>query len=206
MWMLNWYKRNMKKRILLCTLVIFTCIFTACGKSNDKKSDNPKKTVESTETPTAEPLPTADVTVTENSDGTSKVSNATAGYSTSYDRKLLEMENTGNTLKFVPSGEKNKQELNLFFAITETDSTSAEELGKQLKKNYKKSVEKKNVTLGTGKTQATCYTLTDSKKLTHQIYVITSEEKGWYIELKCPSKYKKKYMASFNDILNSIEF
>ncbi|MCI5587785.1 MAG: hypothetical protein MR384_07895 [Lachnospiraceae bacterium] len=73
-------------------------------------------------------------------------------------------------------------------------------------KSYKDSIKKKETTIGTGKTSAECYTITDSKKVVHEVYVISSGEKGYYIELKCPSKYKKKYMASFNDILNSIEF
>ena len=73
-------------------------------------------------------------------------------------------------------------------------------------KSYKCYIKKKETTLGTGKISAKCYTITNNKKVVHEVYVISSAEKGYYIELKCPSKYNKKYMASFRNILGSIEF
>ena len=132
--------------------------------------------------------------------------NATAGYNVSYDSKLLEMNNKDNTISFAPSDEKAKEEMNLFLSITETDVTTAKELGKQLKKGYKGSIKKSETTLGMNKTPATFYNISDSKKVTHEVYIISSEEKGWYIELKCPSKYEKKYLTTFEDILGSMDF
>ena len=196
----------MKKKILLGIMIISALSFTtACG-GKDKSTDDKKNAVEATATPTNTPLPTAEVSVDEGLDGKSKLSNTTAGYTISYDSSLLKTDNKDSSISFKPSDDKVKDELNLFLTITEMDKTSAEELGDQLMKSYKGSIKKKDAALGTGKTPAECYTITDSKKAVHDVYVISSGEKGYYIELKCPSKYKKKYMASFRDILGSIEF
>ena len=195
-----------KLSILFCSVLIIG-LLQGCGNSKeDKKAEEPQATVEQTVEPTNTPLPTAEVSVSDNSNGTSQVNNATAGYNVSYDNKLLEMSNTDSTISFAPSNKKAKKELNLFLTITEIDSSSVKELGKQLKKSYKKFIEKEKVILGASKTNATCYTLTDNKKVTHQVYTISSEEKGWYIELKCPSKYEKNYLTAFEDILNSMDF
>lgn len=202
----------MKKKILYSLLLITLLAFTTgCGGKNDSKESKTKEQNIETEAttveePTTEPLPTAEVSITENSDGTSQVDNKTAGYNVSYDSKLLKMSNTDSTISFTPSDEKTKEELNLFLTITETNPDAAKELGKQLKKSYKGSVEKNQTKLGTSKTPATCYSITDTKKMTHEVYVISSEEKGWYIELKCPSKYEKKYLTAFEDILGSMDF
>ena len=48
--------------------------------------------------------------------------------------------------------------------------------------------------------------ISKEEKLRHKIYIISSEEKGWYIELKCPAKYEKEYLAAFEDILGSMDF
>ena len=200
----------MKKKILFPMLMITILAFTVgCGGKNDSKKDDTKDqnaTTEATVVPTNTPLPTAEVSITENSDGTNQLDNATAGYNVSYDSKLLEMSNKDNTISFVPSEEKAKEELNLFLTITETTPNAAKELGKQLKKSYKGSIEKEETKLGTDKTPATYYSITDTKKMTHEVYVISSEEKGWYIELKCPTKYEKKYLTAFEDILDSMDF
>ena len=196
----------MKKKILLGIMFLSLLTFTtACG-GKDKSTGDKKKAVEATATPTNTPLPTAEISIDEGSDGKSKLNNTTAGYSVSYDSNLLKTDNKDSSISFVPSDEKAKDELNLFLTITEMDKTSAKELGDQLMKSYKGSIKKKETTLGTAKTPATNYTLTDSKKIVHEVYVISSGEKGYYIELKCPSKYEKKYMASLRDILGSIEF
>ena len=199
----------MKKKLIYTTLLVsLLSLSTACGKS---KSDN--KDVSTTDTAmettaviTNSPLPTAEVSITENSDGTSQLDNATAGYNVSYDSKLLEMSNKDNTISFAPSNEKAKEELNLFLTITETTTDTAKVLGKELKKSYKGSIKNEKTKLGTSKTPATCYSITDTKKMTHEVYVISSEEKGWYIELKCPAKYEKKYLTAFEDILGSMDF
>ena len=198
----------MKKKFIYASLLLGMFAFaTACSSNADKENAEIENTAaEVTEDPTNIPLPTAEVSITENSDGTSQVDNTTAGYNVSYDSKLLEMSNTDSTISFAPSDEKTKEELNLFLTITETTPDAANELGKQLKKSYKGSIEKEETTLGTSKTSATCYSITDSKKVTHEVYIISSEEKGWYIELKCPSKYEKKYLTAFEDILGSMDF
>ena len=197
----------MKKKLVLSMLLLsLLTLATACGGKEENKSEKKKETIETTAAPTNTPLPTAEVSITENSDGTSQLDNTTAGYNVSYDSKLLEMSNTDSTISFAPSAEKVKKELNLFLTITETTPDAANELGKQLKKSYKGSIEKEETTLGTSKTSATCYSITDSKKVTHEVYIISSEEKGWYIELKCPSKYEKKYLTAFEDILGSMDF
>lgn len=196
----------MRKKILLSVLFISLFTFTtACGGKNEKSAED-KKAVEATIKPTNSPLPTAEVSVNDGSDGKSKLSNTTAGYNVSYDSKLFKVDNKDSSISFVPSDEKAKDELNLFLNITEVGVNSAKELGDQLMKSYKGSITKKEFTLGTGKISAKCYTITDNKKVVHEVYAISSSEKGYYIELKCPSKYKKKYMASFRYILNSIEF
>ena len=133
----------MKKKLIYTTLLVsLLSLSTACGKS---KSDN--KDVSTTDTAmettaviTNSPLPTAEVSITENSDGTSQLDNATAGYNVSYDSKLLEMSNKDNTISFAPSNEKAKEELNLFLTITETTTDTAKVLGKELKKSYKGSI------------------------------------------------------------------
>ena len=199
----------MKKKFIYTGLILTIFAFaTACssGSKSGNTTNSEEKKVEITEEPTKEPLPTAEVSITENSDGTSQVGNVTSGYTVSYDSKLLEMKNTENALTFTPVSEKIKDELNLFLTITETDAASAKELGKQLKKSYKGSIKKEKTKLGTSKTPSTYYNITDSKKVTHEVYVISSQEKGWYIELKCPSKYEKKYLSAFEDILGSIDF
>lgn len=200
----------MKKNILYPLLCITILAFTAgCGgKNNSKESDTNDQnvTTEATVEPTNTPLPTAEVSITENSDGISQLDNATAGYNVSYDSKLLELKNTDSTISFVPSDEKAKEELSLFLTITETTPDVSKQLGKQLKKSYKGFIENNEIKLGTSKTAATCYTITDSKKITHEIYVISSDEKGWYIELKCPSKYEKNYLTAFEDILKAWTF
>ena len=197
----------MKKKLVLSMLLFSLLVSTtACGGKEKKKVEEKKETVETTVVPTNTPLPTAEVSITENSDGTSQLDNATAGYNVSYDNKLLEMQNKDNTISFAPSDEKVKEELNLFLTITETTSNAAKGLGKQLKKSYKGSIENEETKLGTSKTSATCYNITDDKKITHEVYVISSQEKGWYIELKCPSKYEKKYLTAFEDILGSMDF
>ncbi|MCI5588243.1 MAG: hypothetical protein MR384_10230 [Lachnospiraceae bacterium] len=195
----------MKKKILLSMMLLSVLSFaTSCG--GNKKAEDSKAKTEATATPTNSPLPTAEVSVDDGSDGKSKLSNTTAGYNVSYDSKLFKVDNKDSSISFVPSDEKAKDELNLFLNITEVSADSAKELGDQLMKSYKGSIKKKETTIGTGKTSAKCYTITDSKKVVHEVYVISSSEKGYYIELKCPSKYEKKYMASFRDILGSIEF
>ena len=200
----------MKKKVLYPLLCVTLLAFTAgCGgNNNSKKGDTEDQNVatEATVEPTNTPLPTAEVSITENSDGTSQLDNDTAGYNVSYDNKLLEMNNKDNTISFEPSDEKTKEELNLFLTITETTPDAAKELGKQLKKSYKGSIENEETKLGTRKTPATCYNITDNNKVTHEVYVISSQEKGWYIELKCPSKYEKKYLTAFEDILGSMDF
>ena len=197
----------MKKKLVLSILLLsLLASATACGGKEEKKVKEEKETVEATVVPTNTPLPTAEVSITENSDGTSQLDNATAGYNVSYDSKLLEMNNTDSTISFAPSDKKAKEELNLFLTITETTPDAAKELGKQLKKSYKGSIENDETKLGSSKTPATCYSITDTKKMTHEVYVISSEEKGWYIELKCPSKYEKKYLTAFEDILGSMDF
>ena len=201
----------MKKKIVLSLLLLsLLASATACGGKEEKKvkeeNETVEATVETTTEPTNEPLPTAEVSITENSDGTSQLDNATAGYNVSYDSKLLEMQNKDNTISLVPSDEKVKEELNLFLTITETTPDAAKGLGKQLKKSYKGSIENEETKLGTRKTPATCYNITDNNKVTHEVYVISSQEKGWYIELKCPAKYEKKYLAAFKDILGSMDF
>ncbi|MCI5501816.1 MAG: hypothetical protein MR409_07865 [Lachnospiraceae bacterium] len=198
--------RAKKLCILLCSVLILGLLQGCAGKDNNKKTNDSIAKTEATATPTNSPLPTAEVSVDEGADGKSKLSNTTAGYNVSYDSKLLKVNNKDSSISFVPSDKKAKDELNLFLNITEVNADSAQELGDQLMKSYKDSIKKKETTIGTGKTSAECYTITDSKKVVHEVYVISSGEKGYYIELKCPSKYKKKYMASFNDILNSIEF
>ena len=197
----------MKKKIVLSILLLsLLASATACGGKEEKNVKEENETVEATVVPTNTPLPTAEVSITENSDGTSQLDNATAGYNVSYDSKLLEMNNTDSTISFAPSDKKAKEELNLFLTITETTPDAAKELGKQLKKSYKGSIENDETKLGSSKTPATCYSITDTKKMTHEVYVISSEEKGWYIELKCPSKYEKKYLTAFEDILGSMDF
>ena len=198
--------RAKKLCILLCSVLVLGLLQGCADKDNNKKTNDSKAKTEATATPTNSPLPTAEVSVNEGADGKSKLSNATAGYNVSYDSKLLKVNNKDSSISFVPSDEKAKDELNLFLNITEVSADSAKELGNQLMKSYKGSIKKKETTIGTGKTSAKCYTITDSKKVVHEVYVISSGEKGYYIELKCPSKYKKKYMASFRDILCSIEF
>ena len=195
----------MKKKILLSMMLLSVLSFaTSCG--GNKKAEDSKVKTEATATPTNSPLPTAEVSVNEGADGKSKLSNATAGYNVSYDSKLLKVNNKDSSISFVPSDKKAKDELNLFLNITEVNADSAQELGDQLMKSYKGSISKKDILLGAGKTPSQRYAITDNKDVIHEIYIISSEEKGWYIELKCPSKYKKKYMASFRDILGSIEF
>lgn len=197
----------MKKKIVLSILLLsLLASATACGGKEEKNVKEENETVETTVVPTNTPLPTAEVSITENSDGTSQLDNATAGYNVAYDNKLLEMNNKDNTISFVPSAKKAKEELNLFLTITEITPDAANELGKQLKKSYKGSIENDETKLGTSKTPATCYTITDTEKMTHEVYVISSEEKGWYIELKCPAKYEKKYLTAFEDILGSMDF
>ena len=197
----------MKKKLILSLLLISLLVSMAsCNKSDTEKKEVSETTTETSNEPTNEPLPTAEVSITENSDGTSQLDNATAGYNVSYDSKLLEMSNKDNTISFAPSNEKAKEELNLFLTITETTTDTAKVLGKELKKSYKGSIEKEETKLGTSKTPATCYSITDTKKMTHEVYVISSEEKGWYIELKCPAKYEKKYLTAFEDILGSMDF
>ena len=197
----------MKKKLILSLLLIsLLTSIASCNKSDTEKKEVPETTTETSTEPTTPPLPTAEVSITENSDGTSQLDNATAGYNVSYDSKLLEMNNKDSTISLTPSDKKVNEELNLFLTITETTPDAAKELGKQLKKSYKGSIENDETKLGTCKTPATCYTITDSKKVTHEVYVISSEEKGWYIELKCPSKYEKKYLTAFEDILGSMDF
>jgi len=197
----------MKKKLVLSMLLLSLLAFaTACEGKENKKVEEKKETVEATVVPTNTLLPTAEVSITDNSDGTSQLDNATAGYNVSYDSKLLEMSNKDSTISLTPSDKKAKEELNLFLTITETTPNAAKELGKQLKKSYKGSIENEETKLGTSKTSATCYNITDDKKITHEVYVISSQEKGWYIELKCPSKYEKKYLTAFKDILGSMDF
>lgn len=202
-------RRLKMKKKLIFPLLLFTilAVATACNKDTSGGSSTEETAeLEVTTAPTNTPLPTAAVTITENSDGTSQLNNATAGYNVTFDSKSLEMNNTDSTISFAPSDKKAKEELNLFLAITETTPDSAKQLGKQLKKSYKGSIKQSETTLGAGKTPADLYTITDNKKVTHEVYVMSSKDKGWYIEMKCPSKYKKKYMATFETILGSLEF
>lgn len=198
--------KTKKLCILLCSILVLGLLQGCADKDNNKKTNDSKAKTEATATPTNSPLPTAEVSVNEGADGKSKLSNATAGYNVSYDSKLLKVNNKDSSISFVPSDKKAKDELNLFLNITEVNADSAQELGEQLMKSYKGSINKKDILLGAGKTPSQRYAITDNKDVIHEIYIISSEEKGWYIELKCPSKYKKKYMASFRDILGSIEF
>ena len=195
----------MKKKLLLGLLLLSVLSFTAACGGKDKSGDD-KKEVETTATPTNTPLPTAEVTVDEGADGKSTLNNTTAGYSVSYESKLLKVDNENSSISFKPSDEKAKDEMNLILNITTVSVDAAKELEEQLMKIYKGSIKKKEISLGKSKTPAKRYVMTDDKDVTHEIYVIASGDKGYYIELKCPSKYRKKYMASFNDILESIEF
>ena len=198
---------EMKKKLLLSLLFLSVLTLSvACGNKNKKNDTKEKKAVEVTAEPTNTPLPTAEVSVTENSDGTSELDNKTAGYTVSFDNKLLEMKNTDSTISLTPSDKKAKKELNLFLTITGVNSESTKELTKQLKKSYKKESKQQDVTLGKGKTATILYTITDNKKVVHKVYIVSSKDKGWYIELKCPAKYKKAYLTKFEDILNSIDF
>ena len=196
----------MKKKLLLSLLLLSVLSFTAACEGNDKGADDKKKAVETTATPTNTPLPTAEVYIDEGAEGKSILNNTTAGYSVSYDSELLKVDNKDSSISFSPSDEKVKDEMNLILNITTVGVDAVKELEEQLMKIYKGSIKIKEISLGKGKTPAKRYVMTDDKDVTHEIYVIASGEKGYYIELKCPSKYKKKYMASFNDILNSIEF
>ena len=106
--------------MLLLSVLTMT---TSCG-NNDKNSNN-QKAIEATVKPTNSPLPTAEVSVDDGSDGKSKLSNATAGYNVSYDSKLFKVDNKDSSISFVPSDEKAKDELNLFLNITEVNADSA---------------------------------------------------------------------------------
>jgi len=195
----------MKKKILLGVLILAVLSFaTACsnGKDNDKSASSVAPTVK----PTNSPLPTADVSIKETSDGRSTLNNDTAGYKISYDSQMLKMSNKDNSISFTPADKKDKKDLNIFLNITEMDKESTEELSNQLVNSYKKSIKKKKALLGTAKAEADYYILSDNKDVIHKIYIISSDKKSWYIELKCPSKYKKKYMTSFEEILASMEF
>ena len=131
----------MKKKLILSLLLISLLVSMAsCNKSDTEKKEVSETTTETSNEPTNEPLPTAEVSITENSDGTSQLDNATAGYNVSYDSKLLEMSNKDSTISLTPSDKKAKEELNLFLTITETTPDAAKELGKQLKKSYKGSI------------------------------------------------------------------
>ena len=204
----------MKKKFLLGLLMLSVLSFTtACGKNNknntsDKEisAESANPSAKSSTEPTNTPLPTADVSVEEGGDEKSTLNNDTAGYKISYDSKKLKIDNTGNSISFVPADKKDKKELNLFLNITEVDKAAAKELGTQLKTSYKKHIKKSDAVIGKSKTSTECYTITDNKKVTHKVYIISSDKKSWYIELKCPSKYKKKYMTSFEEILASMEF
>lgn len=200
----------MRKKVLLGILLLSMLLFTtACDGNNKKTKDDKQVAVESampTVKPTNSPLPTADVSVKKNSGGKSILNNNTAGYNVSYNSKKLKFTNTGSSISFVPSNKKDNTELNIFFNITEVTKDSANELGKQLKYTYKGNVKVNEKIIGSGKTAADCYTITDSKEVTHNVYIILSDKKSWYIELKCPLKYKKKYMTLFDEILGSMEF
>ena len=144
----------MKKKFIYTSLLLGMFAFaTACSSNADKENAEIENTAtEVTVAPTNTPLPTAAVTITENSDGTSQLNNATAGYNVTFDNKSLEMNNTDSTISFAPSDKKAKEELNLFLTITETTPDSAKQLGKQLKKSYKGSIKQSETTLGAGKT------------------------------------------------------
>lgn len=195
----------MRKKVLLVMLLLSVLTMTTSCGNNDKNSNN-QKAIEATVKPTNSPLPTADVDVNENSDGKSTLNNKTGGYKISYDSKKLKMNNTNSSLSFTPSDKKDKEELNLFLTITEVNNSSAKELGEQLKENYKKNLNIKATSLGIAETPADCYSITDNKKVIHTVYIIYFGEKSWYIELKCPKKYEKKYMRTFSEIINSMEF
>lgn len=196
----------MRKKIILSLLLLLVLSFTTSCGENDKKTKDNNKSVETTAKPTNSPLPTAEISVNEETDGKNTLNNKTSGYKVSYDSKKLKMSNSNSSISFVSSDKKVKDELNLFLNITEMNKDSVKELGEQLKESYKGSVKIKETTIGVSKTVAECYTITDSKKITHKVYIIVSDKKSWYIELKCPSTYEKKYMKLFDDILSSMEF
>ena len=198
----------MKRKMICAGLLLSLFVFAAGCSSKTEKESKTTPEVQVTVVPSNSPLPTACVEVVENKGNTSTLTNETDGYQLDYDSNVLEMKNESSTLSFKAT-EKNKkaqEELNLFLSITTTDSKTATALGKQLKSAYKKSIKKKSVKLGKGKNDAILYTISKVDKLHHEIYIITSDDKGWYIELKCPAKYEKKYLTAFEDILGSMDF
>ena len=188
----------MKKKLLLCILILSVLsLITACGDKGENSSSK---------TGSGEVISKADISFSTSSDGKNIVDNRTSGYKFSYNDKKVKMNNSGSCISFVPSDKKDKKEKNLFLSITETDPDVVMDLGKQIKEANKDSIQIEQIKLGDTKTKAEHLIITNDKKIIHDYYIISSDKKGWYIEIKCPSKYNKKYMTIFKEILDSLEF
>lgn len=201
----------MKKKFVYISLLLGMMAFaTSCSSKKTQEASEPKETeiAVDTEAPTFTPLPTAEVIITKQEDGTSLYQNQ-EGYQVAFDGDKFESINKNDIDSFTPgkSDKKAKKELDLFFNVVHVKSGTADELNKQLKSAHKKKYKKESVTLGTEQITATKYVITEvDKTLRHEYYVVDADNGLWLVELKCPKKYKEKYGTAMNEMLDSLAF
>ena len=222
----------MKKKIIYTTLLLTLFTFaTACssGSKTDKTAKTePTEAVTVEPEPTTEPLPTAETTITEDENGNSVCQNTSDGYTVSYDKKSFELTNESHTISIhVPNKDASTSEagteegssaynedgtsvdnsyMNVFCTITTSTDVSAKDYRKALQATYKKKSKKKEVKIGTDKTKAVQFTISEGDGMRHEMYVVDGKDKVYVIELKCPKSQKKAYNDKLNAVLESLTF
>ena len=222
----------MKKKLLysLLLVTILACTAGCGGKDNSKESNanNENVVTETTETPTIEPLPTAETTMTEDENGNAVCQNTSDGYTVSYDKDSFELTNESHTISIhVPNKDASSDEngtkgnasaynedgtsadnsyMNVFCTITTSTDISAKDYRKSLQTAYKGNYKKKEVKIGANKTKAVQYTISDGDGMRHEMYVVDGKDKVHIIELKCPKSQKKKYNSKLDAVLESLTF
>lgn len=211
----------MNKRFGILGLVLTMLLMaTACESKTDSTVNNTDSVTETTAENAASETPTTEnpnVTETPQKDGKVKYENTTDGYSMSYDPEVFEVTNENSTVKVqLPASEtdendqeeekKDSDERNLFFSIITSTDTSVKEYEETFDAAYKKNSKKDKVKIGTPKTKAIQYKLTETKGSIHELYLVEGSKKVWVIELRCPKSEVKKYGDTLTEILDSLEF
>ncbi len=133
------------------------------------------------------------------------------GVQLEYDASVFEAKEEDGTNRILPNDtDKDAQKnLNLYINVMQMKNVKAADMEKELTaSDDTQTYDKSTVTIGTGNDKCTKISVKEKETTfsRHEYYLVERSDSLWFIELKCPSKYEKKYGEKMDKVLSTLSF